>query len=109
MVDGSDDAQELAAECPADERHTGLEAAKEERQHHGDLEVDLLHAEAFADGHGERVHRKADGEQKELDESHIRYPPRGHARITCEGNKKDPRQASGDAVPRVSFIKTSQA
>ena len=74
MVDGSDDAHKLAAKRPSDYGHAGLKAAKEQAEHHGDLKVDLLHAKALADGNGKGVHRKANGEQHELCESHSLAP-----------------------------------
>ena len=74
MVDGADDAHELTAERPPDYGHAGLEAAKEQAEHHGDLKVDLFHAETLADGNGKGVHRKANGEQHELCESHSLTP-----------------------------------
>ena len=74
MVYGTDDAHELAAECPTDYGHAGLKAAKEQAEHNGDFKVDLFHAETLADGNGKGVHRKANGEQHELCESHSLAP-----------------------------------
>ena len=71
MIDGTDDAQKLAAERPADERHERLEPAEEQGQHHGDLEVDLLHAQALADGHGKRVHGEARCNEQQLNKTHL--------------------------------------
>ena len=74
MVDGSDDAYELTAERPSDCGHAGLKAAKEQAEHHGDFKVNLSHAKTLADGNGKGVHRKANGEQHELCESHSLVP-----------------------------------
>ena len=74
MVDGPDDAHELTAERPSDHGHAGLKAAKEKAEYHGDFKVELIHAETLADGNGKGVHRKANGEQHELCESHSLAP-----------------------------------
>ena len=74
MVDGPDDAHELTAERPSDHGHAGLKAAKEQAEHYGDFKVDLFHAETLSDGNGKGVHRKANGEQHELCESHSLAP-----------------------------------
>ena len=110
MVDGTDDAQELAAERPTDHGHAGLETAKEQAEHHGDLKVDFLHAKALADGYGKGVHRKADGEQYELGESHGLAPSlRANPRVPLVGEQqKRPVAYALRAQPRVSFIKASQ-
>ena len=92
MVDGSDDAYELTAERPSDYGHAGLKAAKEQAEYHGDLKVDLFHAKTLADGNGKGVHRKANGEQHELCESHSLAPSlRAGPRVPLGGvTRKDP-------------------
>ena len=111
MVDGPDDAHELTAERPSDYGHAGLKAAKEQAEHHGDFKVDLLHAKALADGNGKGVHRKANGKQYKLYESHSLAPFCGQARVYLwwGSNKKRPVAYALRAQPRVSFIKASQA
>lgn len=110
MVDGSDDAHELTAERPSDYGHAGLKAAKEQAGHHGNFKVDLLHAKALADGNGKGVHRKANGEQHELCESHSLAPSlRAGPRVPFGGVTKRPVAYALRAQPRVSFIKASQA
>ena len=111
MVDGSDDAHELTAERPSDYGHAGLKAAKEQAEHYGDLKVDLFHAETLADGNGKGVHRKANGEQHELGESHSLAPSlRANPRVLLAGEQqKRPVAYALRAQPRVSFIKASQA
>lgn len=92
MVDGSDDAHELTAERPSDYGHAGLKAAKEQAEHYGDLKVDLFHAETLADGNGKGVHRKANGEQHELCESHSLAPSlRAGPRVPLGGATKKTR------------------
>lgn len=92
MVDGADDAHKLAAKRPSDYGHAGLKAAKEQAEHHGDFKVDLFHAKALADGNGKGVHRKADGEQYELGESHSLAPSlRAGPRVPLEGITKKTR------------------
>ena len=92
MVDGSDDAHELAAKRPSDYGHAGLKAAKEQAEHHGDFKVDLLHAKALADGYGKGIHRKANGEQHELCESHSLAPSlRAGPRVPLGGVTKKTR------------------
>ena len=110
MVDGADDAHKLAAKRPSDHGHAGLEAAKEQAEHYGDLKVDLLHAKALADGYGKGVHRKANGEQHELYESHGLAPSlRANPRVLLTGEQqKRPVAYALRVQPRVSFIKASQ-
>ena len=92
VVDGSDDAHELTAECPTDHGHAGLKPAKEQTEHHGDFKVDLFHAETLADGNGKGVHRKANGEQHELCESHSLAPSlRAGPRVPLGGITKKTR------------------
>lgn len=92
MVDGSDDAHELTAKRPSDYGHAGLKAAKEQAEHRGDFKVDLLHAKALADGYGKGVHRKANGEQHELCESHSLTPSlRAGPRVPLGGVTKKTR------------------
>ena len=111
MVDGADDAHELATKGPPNYGHAGLETAKEQAEHHGDFKVDLLHAKALADGNGKGVHRKANGEQRELCESHSLAPSlRANPRVLLPGEQqKRPVAYALRAQPRVSFIKASQA
>ena len=91
MVDGSDDAYELTAERPSDYGHAGLKAAKEQAEYHGDFKIDLFHAKTLADGNGKGVHRKANGEQHELCESHSLAPSlRAGPRVPLGGVTKRP-------------------
>lgn len=92
MVDGADDAHELATKRPSDYGHAGLETAKEQAEYHGDLKVDPFHAKALADGYGKSVHRKADSEQHKLCESHSLAPSlRAGPRVPLGGVTKKTR------------------
>ena len=44
MVDGADDAHKLAAKHPSDHGHAGLEAAKEQAEHHDDTQKNTRHS-----------------------------------------------------------------
>ena len=61
----------LRAQRPAKKRHECLKAAEEEGEHPCRTQVEPLHAQASADGHRKRVHRKSDAYYKYVKKCHF--------------------------------------
>ena len=88
VIDGGDGAGEQRACGPTDKRHERLKAPEEQGDHQRIAPTYLPHAEAFADGHGERVHGKPDARQEQLDEPHSEpFLPQG-VNVSFSSRKK---------------------
>ena len=70
VIDGLDKACQLRPERPADQGHESLEPAEHKRDDKGVAPVHLLHAEPFANGDREGVHRQPHPDHEQLDKAH---------------------------------------
>ena len=68
MVNGLDVGLELPSQKIAQQGHSGLEAAKVDARDDGVAEFQLLHREAFTDGHGHGVHGQTNGQDEQVEE-----------------------------------------
>ena len=80
MVNIGDELLELGAQQVANQRHQRLEAAKVQAGDGGMAGLQAGKTQALADGNGERIHGKADCQNKQLDQTHKRKTP---SQIIC--------------------------
>ena len=75
MVELVNQIGERRAEEVPQRRHQRLKNAEIRAHAQQMLPFDLLHTQAFADGHRERVHAQSDAKEQNFPNRHVTHPP----------------------------------